>query len=243
MRILLCLILCVYFLFAGAQENVKIVFVDTVHHFGIFSEDAGAQAYDFVFKNAGQIPLFIHEVKSSCGCTTPAYSREPVLPGKMGKITVIFHPEGRPGKFDKSIRVKSSVSSSDLVLKINGEVTPGNDRYPGYRFRIGNLKLKNKSARLDAVHAGESTEGRIAVVNDGNQPLAIQFGNVPAYLALSLEPEILEPGQEGDVVIVCHPAVDSHTGTQTDEVLLNVVSALSASSSVRIATNIQEKGK
>lgn len=243
MRLFLCLILCLYFYIAGAQESAKIVFADTVHHFGIFSEDAGAQTYDFAFKNTGNIPLFIHEVRSSCGCTTPAYSREPVLPGKPGKITVVFHPEGRPGKFDKSIWVKSNASLSDLVLKIDGEVAPGNDRYPGYRFRIGNLRLKNRSARLDAVYAGGRAEGRIAVVNDGNEPLTVKFGNVPACLALSLEPEILEPGQEGDVVIVCRPAVDSSTGTQTNDILFNVVSALSVSSPVRITTNIQEKGK
>lgn len=239
MRFLLCFVLCLYFAIADAQEKAEIAFTDTLHYFGIFSEDDGEQICDFVFENTGKIPLFIHEIKTSCGCTVPAYSREPVLPGKQGKITITYHPKGRPGKFDKSIWVKSNASLSGLTLKISGEVTPGKDRYPGYRFRIGNLRLKNTSARLDAVYVGKRVEGRIAVVNEGDEPLTIQSDNLPAGFSVLLEPETLKPRQEGDVVIVCQPVAGSPVGVQTNEILLGVVSsALTVSSAIHITIDI-----
>ncbi len=34
----------------------------------------------------GDAPLIISEVKSSCGCTIPSYSKEPVLPNEQGRL-------------------------------------------------------------------------------------------------------------------------------------------------------------
>jgi len=39
----------------------------------------------FTFTNEGNAPLLITKVKTSCGCTVPTYSKEPILPSKTGK--------------------------------------------------------------------------------------------------------------------------------------------------------------
>ncbi|MDO4225294.1 MAG: DUF1573 domain-containing protein, partial [Bergeyella zoohelcum] len=40
--------------------------------------------------NTGENPLIISEVKPACGCTAPDFTREPIMPGKKGKITLKF---------------------------------------------------------------------------------------------------------------------------------------------------------
>ena len=42
--------------------------------------------HDFVFYNTGSEPLVIHEVKTSCGCVTVDFPKEPIKAGEEGVI-------------------------------------------------------------------------------------------------------------------------------------------------------------
>ena len=67
-----------------AQGKAKIVFEQTEHNFGSFKESDGVQSTTFKFKNEGAVPLVLNNVRPSCGCTTPKWSREPIAPGASG---------------------------------------------------------------------------------------------------------------------------------------------------------------
>lgn len=97
-------------------------FKTTEHDFGALKEEVGKASCDFVFKNTGKTPLIINRVTASCGCTTPSYTREPVLPGKKGKITATYSTTNRPGNFNKRITVYTNVPDTTYVLKIKGSV-------------------------------------------------------------------------------------------------------------------------
>lgn len=100
-----------------------IEFAATLFDFGTIKQGAPA-ATDFEFKNAGTAPLILSNVKSSCGCTVPSYSREPVLPGELGKIRVRYDSK-RVGPFQKSVTVQSNdPNTPTLVLRIKGNVLP-----------------------------------------------------------------------------------------------------------------------
>ena len=75
----------------------------------------------FKFKNVGNSPLIIENVKSSCGCTVPKKPTEPILPGKSGEIQVKY-ATNRPGGFSKSITVISNASEPNKLLRIKGIV-------------------------------------------------------------------------------------------------------------------------
>jgi Protein of unknown function (DUF1573) len=77
---------------------------------------------EFEFTNVGKTPIVLSNAQASCGCTTPSMTKEPVAPGKTGKITVTYSAAS-PGAFNKSITVYSNASESTLVLYIKGEVT------------------------------------------------------------------------------------------------------------------------
>ncbi len=104
--------------FASAQT---ISFDKTTFDYG--NVKAGADGHRFfTVKNTGDKPLIISEVKPSCGCTTPEWSKDPILPGKTAQIKVGYNT-GIKGAFNKLIEVYSNDPANNRsVLYIKGNV-------------------------------------------------------------------------------------------------------------------------
>ena len=77
--------------------------------------------HEFKFTNSGKNPLVISKVDKSCGCTTPKWITEPVMPGKDGFVSATFNAAA-PGGFNKTVTVHSN--AGDKVLHIKGTVQP-----------------------------------------------------------------------------------------------------------------------
>jgi hypothetical protein len=78
--------------------------------------------HEFKFTNTGKEPLVLSNVRASCGCTTPSWPKEPVLPGKESAIVVTYNTQGRPGPFTKSITINSNANEANKIIIIKGEV-------------------------------------------------------------------------------------------------------------------------
>lgn len=102
-------------------ENLS--FEQESHDFGTLPEGPAAD-YEFKFKNTGKEPIILQTVNASCGCTTPSWSKEPVLPGKTGSIKASYNTQGRPGGFTKSITVVSNAGTKVLSIKGSVEAAP-----------------------------------------------------------------------------------------------------------------------
>lgn len=99
----------------------KIEFKETEYDFKEVEEGPQAK-HEFVFKNTGKEPLILSNVKASCGCTTPSWPKEPILPGQDAKILVTYNTQGRPGTFTKSITITSNATEETKVIYIKGKV-------------------------------------------------------------------------------------------------------------------------
>ena len=93
------------------------------HNFGTVPEGPSV-SYDFVFTNNTKQPVQLESVRASCGCTTPNWSKDPILPGKTSKITATYSTKNRPGSFYKTITVKSTAGQKVLKIKGNVEKAP-----------------------------------------------------------------------------------------------------------------------
>ena len=93
-------------------------FIEETHDIGNLKEGTQAQV-DFVFVNAGKEPLIIQNCSASCGCTTPDWTKEPVMPGQKGKITVKYNTEGRVGTFNKTVYIASNAKSDKERYELN----------------------------------------------------------------------------------------------------------------------------
>lgn len=76
----------------------------------------------FKFTNIGENPLMIADAQASCGCTVPSFSREPVLPGATGEITVEFNTTGRLGTNHKSVMIFSNARREKISVSFEAEV-------------------------------------------------------------------------------------------------------------------------
>jgi hypothetical protein len=104
-----------------AQNNGAIIKFDkTVHDYGeIFQNDNGQSV--FTFTNTGSEPLILSNVRSSCGCTVPAWPKEPILPGQSAEIKVNYDTK-RIGAINKQVTVLSNASENTVALSIKGNV-------------------------------------------------------------------------------------------------------------------------
>ncbi len=106
-------------------ENYAEIKFDTLRHdMGVFPESDPVHKYSFVFTNTGTAPLIINQAFASCGCTVPSFTKEPIKPGEKGSIDVTYNGEGLlPGRFAKTITVRSNAKTRIVRLVIEGEMT------------------------------------------------------------------------------------------------------------------------
>ncbi|MEX0966822.1 MAG: DUF1573 domain-containing protein [Bacteroidia bacterium] len=124
MKNLLGLLLLMTMSFSVYGQKAVAEYTEDSHDFGTITEGTQAK-HVFTVKNTGNADLMIVNVRPSCGCTTPSWTREPIAPGKTGTITAVFNSSGRPGNFHKSITVTTNEpqSNNTKVIFIKGTVT------------------------------------------------------------------------------------------------------------------------
>ena len=108
---------------ASATDFPVIEFDKTEHDFGEIEARTPVET-TFKYKNTGDAPLVITNIKSTCGCTVPQdWSREPLAPGAEGQFTVKFNGSGS-NKVSKSITVTANTEKGSELVKITAFVKP-----------------------------------------------------------------------------------------------------------------------
>ena len=104
-----------------AQDKIaKIEFESKTIDYGTIEKGSDGVRV-FKFKNTGDAPLIVSDVKSSCGCTVPKKPTEPILPGENGEIEVKYDTN-RVNPIRKTITVTSNAVTQTVALKIKGTV-------------------------------------------------------------------------------------------------------------------------
>ena len=199
MKKTLLIISLVLFSVAAFAQKPVMTFDKTSHQFGDVQENGGPVSTVFTYTNTGKTPLVIHDVKTSCGCTTPDWTRNPVQPGATGTIKISYNPSGRPGSFNKTITVQSNSNQPTLQLRIEGNVIPKpktlEDNFP--ILYDDRLRLSDNHLAFTKIAPDETKLSEVKIINISDKPVAPQFTNVPAHITIASIPETLEPGAEG----------------------------------------------
>jgi len=101
-------------------DGPEITFENLEHDYGTITQGANGDCV-FKFKNTGNEPLILSDVRKSCGCTTPTWNKEPILPGQTGVINIGYNTNNI-GSFSKTITVISNATNSSVVITIKGTV-------------------------------------------------------------------------------------------------------------------------
>ena len=166
---------------AMMAQNPVITFEKTEHDFGKINEGDGRVSVVFSFKNEGMAPLVLSNVRASCGCTTPTWTKEPVEPGQSGSITVTYNPNGRPGRFQKTVTITSNASEPTKKVYIKGEVIPKQAKPVNkYTVAVGELSMKTTTLDLGTVKKGENKSGELEYANMTKENHEVKLATRPA---------------------------------------------------------------
>lgn len=164
----------------------KLNFETKSHDFGTIQEADGPATFVFKFTNIGEEPLLLKNVRASCGCTTPKWTKEPVLPGDAGEIKVTYNPRNRPGSFRKTITITSNAEPVTMHLTINGKVIARQKTTAElYPIQMGSLKAKKMHLSFfDMTNAEEKTSS-MGIYNPTTNPVKVSFPELPKHVSVS----------------------------------------------------------
>jgi hypothetical protein len=106
---------------AKNEENVAVISFDIKEHdFGDLKQGDIVE-HTVEFKNTGKTPLILAGVQTTCGCTATKWSQLPILPDKVGSITVQFNTAGKQGIQNKVVTIKSNATNQieRVIIKAN----------------------------------------------------------------------------------------------------------------------------
>ena len=162
-------------LFGGAaiaQPTIK--FLEETHDFGEVIEGKLA-SHEFVVSNMGNQPLILSNVQASCGCTSPVWSKEPIMPGKSGIVKAMYNSVGRPGQFNKSLTITSNAANGTKTVFVKGNVIKKEDKVYTDEQKKNSAKLliEKGSYKVGKLETGQKGIAKITVMNKGISPLEI----------------------------------------------------------------------
>lgn len=189
--ILFALMIAVVPVFAESESKV-IKFDKKTHDFGDILVSEGAVSCTFTFENISSHPLVIHNVISSCGCTTPEWTKEPVRPGESGFIKATFSNDQGPYPFDKTLTVYLSAKEpldKPVVLRLRG-VSHENRKELEELFetRLGPLGIRRSIVSVGYLNQGGAKSDNMQISNMSNKSVEVAPAETSEGLEITVSP-------------------------------------------------------
>ena len=148
----------------------------------------------FQFSNAGDAPLSILRVRSSCGCTAALVSSTELAPGEAGEVRTTFDSTRFRGEVVKTVYLYSNDPVRRVIqLTIRGKVKP-------------ELVIDPSQLDFGLLNPGEEKETRLKLSNQGEKEVSFpRVETTTPELKASLTESKLAPGQSGELVIRALP--------------------------------------
>jgi hypothetical protein len=176
MRTIVCLSALFAFSLYGslACAAPDLQFTSTLFDFGqVHQGEKVLHAFEFV--NAGQDPLLIDRVRSSCGCTAVLVSDKNLAPGAAGQVQANFDSARFRGSVSKTVYIYSNDPVKPVVqLKIKGEV-------------LELVAVEPEQVNFGTVSGDQTLASRVILRNQGGQPLTL---GAPTTTAEELQAEM-----------------------------------------------------
>lgn len=170
------------------------------------SEDDGESLFTYSFENVGPDTLTITRLVSTCSCMSVVSHKKIIAPGDTTSIKLTYNPKGHPGRFERRAFVYISDDKvPTAVLRLAVDVDRGKDLSGQYPLSMGNIRLRRTEASFTK---GVKGVERFVLVNVSESPLAldVEKAMLPPCLTFRCEPDVLQPGQEGEIVIGYDPS-------------------------------------
>jgi len=185
--------------------------VENSYDFGIIAEEDGYADHIFKFNNTGNAPLVITNVSSSCGCTTPEWTKQPIEPGQEGFVILTYSTKSRLGHFTKNATVYTNETGlARHTLTISGEVVNRPvDAFVNYTDTVGGMGIEKNDLTFKTFKAQSINKISTRIKNYNNETVYLSWENVPDYVTIQM-PDSLKAEWPGEIAF-------SIDGTKTTE--------------------------
>ena len=193
------------------KEADVIRFDQKVHDFGDVLIAEGPVSCIFTFTNIGSQPIVVQNVISSCGCTTPEWTREPVRPGGTGTIQATFSNDQGPFPFDKTLTVYVGVGSSSLerpvLLRLRGvSHEQKKDLDELFTTHVGPLGLRKTETSIGYVDQGVVKSDQMQVANLSKKELTVEAVSTTPGLTITVTPNPIPARSMARLTYAVNPA-------------------------------------
>jgi hypothetical protein len=240
--------LAIVFLFffhitAYAQNNTaKITFLEEQHNFVTIEEAGGIAKHTFKFVNTGTDSVKLTSVRASCGCTTPYWQKNALMPGDTGNIEVAYNPLNRPGKFAKTVTIRTSGEPETKILRISGYVEPTPRTIEDeYNTELGGIRLKSKFINFGNITTEKPVTQMIEVYNQTEDTLSILDRFVSAdFIKVSNLPINIAPKKSAEIEINYLPNINNDLGFMNDPLTIFTDEVENSNKSLNVIATINE---
>lgn len=229
---------------AIAQDNVR--FLEESYDFGEVKEGDGSVEHIFYLINTSEAQMTVQEVNADCGCTTPEWTGEAIMPGDTGFIIAQYNPLNRPGRFEKELRVAYTIgegAASVKTLRIKGMVKPKpktiEEELPTV---MGQVRVKFKSLNMGRMTNDQPVASTFSVYNDGDSAISWlpERSDLPTHISVVFEPELLAPKSMGEIKLTYDPELKDDLGFLSDNIKLYTSEGESAEKEFHVITTLSE---
>lgn len=174
----------------------KIEWLEKEYNFGTFKEADGPVTGSVRFVNKGPETTFISRVRPSCGCTAASYPHEMIEPGDTAEVTFTYNPVGRPGRFDKAVRVYIGADNELTSVRIKGTVIGDSSTLESvFPIQSGSIRLDYAKILAGEIKRGEARNLFVNVYNQGSDSIRPTWSDVAPSLKVDLTPTTIPPGE------------------------------------------------
>lgn len=186
--------------------NELLVFQNYSIDIGNINEGDAPYVVTYKFRNMADKAICITGINTSCSCTQVQYPQHEIKIGKEDSLQLVFNPMNQTGRIDAYAYIYTDLSDTHPITKlsIKGFVSSTDD-WRHLPHKIGALRLKRKEITFREVKKGLQPSLRIVCANTGEAPLRLSADKLPEYIGFRTEPDVIEVGQEADVVITLYP--------------------------------------
>lgn len=182
----------------------QIDFKERRYDFGRININIQYAKHRFTFVNIGDQPLVITNVHTSCGCTTPEWTRDTIKPGDSGFVDTKYETINRPGSFNKTVTVYSNATNNpffhlDILGEVYKEELKNEIEIPNY----GKMYFSEPTVEFKPLYDNGTDTQEVRLVNSSLFSTKFEpLNNLPAYCSVLNFPTSLEPGESRMIQII-----------------------------------------
>lgn len=176
---------CILLAGLSLPANAEVRWLDKSFDFGLFPEAGGPRSGSVRFVNLGPEEAVVVGARATCGCTSVEYPHDPIAPGDTAAISFTYDPTGRPGRFEKHIRVYlADKPMTSITIRGNVLGTPQSLSHL-YPAEFGPLR-----ASTDVLYAGDIPAAATRLLflnlyNQSNDPLTLTISSSSPAISLT----------------------------------------------------------